>query len=95
MIITIIRKPGKLSRFSDGLRAAQPGFDSRQGQEIFLYSIGPKQVMGTTHFPIQWVLGALSFVVKRLGSEADPLLDLVQMSRMVELYIPSPVRLIN
>jgi hypothetical protein len=29
-------RPGWVSRYSDGLQAGQPGFDSRPGQEIFL-----------------------------------------------------------
>jgi hypothetical protein len=29
--------PGQLSRYSDELWAGQPGFDSQEGQEIFLF----------------------------------------------------------
>jgi hypothetical protein len=37
----------------------------------FLYSIAPRQALGPTQPPIQWVLGALSLRVKRPGHEAD------------------------
>jgi hypothetical protein len=44
------------------------GIDSRQGQEMFLYSIVSR--LGPTH-PIQWVLGALSLWVKWPGREVN------------------------
>jgi hypothetical protein len=47
-----------------------------------------------TQPPIQWVPGALSLRVKRLGREADhspP--SSVEIKERVELYLPSPIRL--
>jgi hypothetical protein len=46
---------GKLSRYSDGLRAGRPGFGSRLGTEIFLNSTGSRPALGSTQPPIQWV----------------------------------------
>jgi hypothetical protein len=71
---------------SDGLRAGRQGFDSRQGQEIFLFSTASRPALGPTQPPTQWVAGALSLGVKRPGREADH-------SRMVELYLYSTMRL--
>jgi hypothetical protein len=59
------------SQDSDGLRAGRPGFDSRQGQEIFLYSTASRQVLGSTQPPTQWVPGLFPWGIKRPGSEAD------------------------
>jgi hypothetical protein len=42
------------------------GFDSRQGQENFLYSAACRSALRLTQLPIQWVPG-----VKRPGREAD------------------------
>jgi hypothetical protein len=44
-------------------------FDSRQGQEIFIYATASKLAVG----PIQWIPGALSLGVKQLGCEAGHL----------------------
>jgi hypothetical protein len=38
-----------LSRYSDGQRVGQPGFDSRQEQHIFLYSTASSPAMGTSY----------------------------------------------
>jgi hypothetical protein len=46
--------------------AGQPGFDSRQGQEIFLFITASRPVLGSTQPPIQWVP-----VINRPGCEAD------------------------
>jgi hypothetical protein len=35
--INLCGDPGELSQFSDRLWAGQPGYNSQQGQEIFLY----------------------------------------------------------
>jgi hypothetical protein len=59
------------SRYSDRLRARRPGFDSRQRQELFLYSTESKPALGPTEPPIQWVPGTISPEVKRPGREAD------------------------
>jgi hypothetical protein len=46
-------------------------FDSRQGQEIFLYSTTSRLTLEPTQPPIQWVPGALSPGVKQPWREAD------------------------
>jgi hypothetical protein len=62
-----------------------PGFDSRQGQEIFICST---MALGPTQPHIQWVLRALSLGIKRSGYEADDThFHLVLRSRMVEMYL--------
>jgi hypothetical protein len=62
---------GITGRYSSGLRDGGPGFDSRQGKEIFLYSTASRATLGPTQPPIQWVPGALSPGVKRPRCEAD------------------------
>jgi hypothetical protein len=47
------------------------GFDSRLGQEIFLYYTASRPALKPTQPPIQWVLGALSLGIKQPGREAD------------------------
>jgi hypothetical protein len=44
-------------RYSDGLRAGWQGFDSRQGQKIFLYSTASRLALWPTQPTIQWVRG--------------------------------------
>jgi hypothetical protein len=46
-------------------------------QEIFLFSTASGPALGPTQSPIQWVPGALSWEVERLGRKADhsPLSD--------------------
>jgi hypothetical protein len=60
----------ELGQFSDGLRAGRLGFDSRQGQELFLFSTSFRPDLGLTQPPMQWVPGALFPGVKRQGGEA-------------------------
>jgi hypothetical protein len=69
--MTILAPNAWLSRYSDELRAGRPGFNSRQGQEIFLFSTAPRPALGPTQPPIQWVPGAFSPGVKWQGREAD------------------------
>jgi hypothetical protein len=57
----------------DGIWAGRPVFDSRRGQEIFLYSTKFRPALGATQSPVQWVQGALSLDVKRPRREADHL----------------------
>jgi hypothetical protein len=64
-------EPEFLSRCRDGLRAGEPGFDSRHGQGIFLFFTASRPTMGPTLPPIQWVPSAISRMVTRPGSEAD------------------------
>jgi hypothetical protein len=47
------------------------GFDSRQGQEIFLFPTASRPVLGPTQTPIQWAPGTLSTGVKLSEHEAD------------------------
>jgi hypothetical protein len=58
--------------YFSGARAGRPGFNSRQGQEIFLYSTASRPALGLTQPPVQWMPGALSPGVKLPGREADP-----------------------
>jgi hypothetical protein len=44
-------------RDSDGLHTGRSVFDSRQGQEIFLYSTASRPALRPTHPRIQWVPG--------------------------------------
>jgi hypothetical protein len=62
---------GWLSRYSDGLPAGRLLFDSRQGQEIFLYSTASGPTLGPTQSLMQCVPGAFSPGLKRQGREAD------------------------
>jgi hypothetical protein len=52
---------GKANRIRDG----RPGFDSRQRQRISLFFIASRPVLGPTHIPTQWAVGADSVEVKR------------------------------
>jgi hypothetical protein len=63
-------EPEWFRRYSDELQAGWRWFDSRQGQEIFLFPITSRPVLGPTQPPIQWVPGALSPGLKRPGREA-------------------------
>jgi hypothetical protein len=72
-------------------RAGRPGFDSLQEQGFCAFSTVFTSTLGPTKPPIQWVLGALSPEVKRPGREGH--IHLVPRSRMVDLYLHSPIRL--
>jgi hypothetical protein len=52
-------------------QARRPGFDSWQGQEIFLCATASRQVPEPTQPPVQLVRGAFSQGVERPGREAD------------------------
>jgi hypothetical protein len=43
-----ICESGQLNRYSDGLLAGLPGFDSRKGQETFLYSTALRPSLAPT-----------------------------------------------
>jgi hypothetical protein len=47
------------------------GFESQQGQGIFLFTTASRTALGPTQLPIQWVPRALSLGVKRPEREAD------------------------
>jgi hypothetical protein len=53
------------------LQAGQPGFDSRQVQDIFLLGTASGPTMVPTQPPIQMAPGVLSPGVRRTGREAD------------------------
>jgi hypothetical protein len=53
------------------LRGGRPGFDFRQGQGIFLFTIGSRPNLGPTKPPIQWAPEVLSPGKNRRGREAD------------------------
>jgi hypothetical protein len=52
-------------------RAARVGFESRQGQEIFLFSVESRLALWSTQPLVQWVSGAVPPRIKRRGHEAD------------------------
>jgi hypothetical protein len=47
---------GILDWYRDRVRAGEPGFDSRQGKKIFLFTASG-QALGPNQPHIQWVLG--------------------------------------
>jgi hypothetical protein len=69
----------------DRLSAERPRFDFRQMQDIILFFIKPRSVLGLTQPPMQWVPE-----VKREGNEAATHFHLVRRLRMVELYLHTP-----
>jgi hypothetical protein len=75
------------------VQAGRQGFDSWQRQEICLYSTASRPPLGPTPPPIHWVPRVHSLGVRRPGLEAD--LYLVSNSRMVELYLHSPMHPIH
>jgi hypothetical protein len=62
---------GIAQRYSPGRWTWQSGFESRQGMGIFLFTTVSRPALGPTQPHIQWLPGALSLGVKRLGREAD------------------------
>jgi hypothetical protein len=54
-----------------GWMADETGFDSRPGQDIFLFFMASRSVLGPTQPLIQWILGTLSPAVKQQGYEAE------------------------
>jgi hypothetical protein len=73
----------QLSRYSGGLRAGRPGFNSTAS----------RSVLGPTQPPIQWVPGTLSPRVKRPGREAKHSFPSSVEVKMVALYLQSRTRL--
>jgi hypothetical protein len=68
--------------------AGQSGFQIMAGERNFCFSVCPDQFW-PTHPPIQWVLVALSLVIKWLRSEA--VLFLVLRLRMMRLMPSLPM----
>jgi hypothetical protein len=66
-------QPEQRSRYSDWLRAERPRGRSSSPDRIknFIFTTSSRLALGPTQPPIQWVSGALSPGVKRLGREAD------------------------
>jgi hypothetical protein len=62
-----IKGEGKLSWYSEMLLAEQLGFDSRQGHEIFLFSVSSRLVLGPSQSSLKWLLGVPFLTVKWLG----------------------------
>jgi hypothetical protein len=59
------------SWYSDELWAELTRFDSRQGQDRFLYSAVSKPALGPSQPSVWWVPATLSLEIKRSGREAD------------------------
>jgi hypothetical protein len=66
-------KPGQLSRYSDGLRAGLPRFDSWQAQEICLFSTASRPAVGPAQPRTLWMPEAHSPGVERQRREVDQL----------------------
>jgi hypothetical protein len=81
----------QLSWYSKRLQAEWLGFNSQQGQAIFLYSTPSRPALRPTHPPIQWVLRAVSLGVNGWCMKLTTHLCLVPRSRMAELYLHSPI----
>jgi hypothetical protein len=66
-------EPGWHSRYNNWLCAGWQKNEnwSRGSNKNFLFSMSCTPVLGPTKPPIQWVLGAFSLRVKRLGRESD------------------------
>jgi hypothetical protein len=79
-----------VQRWATGWTIGVLGFDFRRGLVIFLFTTASRTVLGPTQPPIQWIPGALSSGVKRLGREADhspP--SSAEVKEFVELYLHS------
>ena len=53
-----------------GCELYDPGFQFRQGQEVFLFSKASRPAMGPTQTPVQWIPGVFPRV-KRPGRQVD------------------------
>jgi hypothetical protein len=56
------------------LQAGQPGFDSWQDRNFFLFATESTLALGSTQPPVHWVPETLSLWIKQAGHEADHLL---------------------
>jgi hypothetical protein len=67
-----IRMPGPgITRYSDGLRAGQPEFNTWQGQDICLFSTASRSALRPTRPPIRWVPGVVSQGLTQLRRETE------------------------
>jgi hypothetical protein len=80
------------TRDNDGLRAEQPGLNSWQVLEIFLYSPASRPTLGPTQYHIQWVPAVPSSGLQRPDSDADCSSPSAEVKN-TELYLHSPIRL--
>jgi hypothetical protein len=72
------------------LRAGQPGFDSRQGQRIFLLVTASRPALGRAQPPIQWLPGALPQWWSGWGVKLTTHLHVVPRLRMCGYILPLP-----
>jgi hypothetical protein len=56
-LMSLLREMGELCRYGNGIRVGGSGLNSRQEEQIFLYSTASRPDLGPTQHPIQWVLG--------------------------------------
>jgi hypothetical protein len=80
------------SRYSDWLGAGRPKGRSSSPDRVknFLFSTSSRPALRSTQPPIQWVPGALSHAVKRLGRESDNSPPASAMSRKRGSIHPLP-----
>jgi hypothetical protein len=65
-------------------------FNSWQGLGIFLFTTKSRAALVSTWPPIQWIPGALSLGVKRLGVKLTTHLNLLPRSRVCGVIPPLP-----
>jgi hypothetical protein len=83
-----------LQRLTTGWTIGWLWFESRWGLGIFHFDTVSRPALGPKQPPIQWVPGALSLGVKRLGRKADhssP--SSAEAKEYVELYLHSSIRI--
>jgi hypothetical protein len=71
----------------------RPGFDSRQGQAIFVYTTTSRPTLGSTLSPIQRVPGALSTEIRRSEREAEHSLPTSAEVKNGGAILPFPIGL--
>jgi hypothetical protein len=87
----LTQEPGQISGITLGYGLDVPGFETRQGLGIFLFTTASRPALGPTQHHIQWVQGAPSLGVKWPGREANhspP--SSAEVKERVELYLHSP-----
>jgi hypothetical protein len=83
-----------VQRQAMGWIVEETGFDSRNEQEVFPFSTAFRLVLGPNQPPIQWFSGHFPRNKEAGGMKLTTHLHLVPRSRMVELYLHSPMCLI-